>query len=102
MPPVMKEHIYYVYIMTNASRRSLYTGVCSRLRKRTWEHKAGIFDGFTKQYRVTRLVYYERFHRIGNAIAREKQIKRWRREKKVKTHRIDESRLERLVRRMVR
>jgi putative endonuclease len=80
----MKEHIYYVYIMTNASRRSLYTGVCSRLTKRAWEHKSGICEGFTKQYRVTRLVYYETFRRIGYAIAREKQIKRWRREKKIR------------------
>ena len=72
----------YVYILASKSR-VLYTGVTSRLEVRIREHKLGMFDGFATQYRVDRLVYYESFPNIIPAIQREKQIKRWRREKKV-------------------
>jgi putative endonuclease len=72
----------YVYILASKSR-VLYTGVTSRLEERVREHKSNLFDGFTSQYRVHRLVYYESFPNIIPAIMREKQIKRWRREKKV-------------------
>jgi putative endonuclease len=61
----------------------LYTGVTSDLNKRVGEHKEGQIPGFTKRYRVNRLVYYESTNDINAAIAREKQIKRWRRDKKV-------------------
>ncbi len=62
----------------------LYTGVTSDLSKRVGEHKEGVIPGFTKRYKVNRLVYYESMQDVNAAIAREKQIKRWRREKKVR------------------
>ena len=61
----------------------LYTGVTSDLNKRVGEHKEGQIPGFTKRYKVNRLGYYESTNEINDAIAREKQIKRWRRQKKV-------------------
>ena len=74
-----------VYIMTNKHRTVLYTGVTSDIGKRILQHKGGIHpSGFTHQYNVDRLVYYELSNDIRTAIAREKQIKGWRREKKVK------------------
>jgi putative endonuclease len=73
---------YYVYIM--ASRTcTLYTGVTNDIQRRVYEHQQGQVRGFTSKYGVTRLVYYEAFGDVGYAIAREKQIKSWRRSKKV-------------------
>jgi putative endonuclease len=75
-------HIYCVY--TSASRsRNLYTGVTDNLERRMMEHREGLVPGFTVQYRIFRLVHFEEFGDIGCAIAREKEIKGWRREKKV-------------------
>ncbi len=79
----MREYHFYVYILTNASRRSLYIGLTSALKRRVFEHKNHLLPGFTDDYNITRLVYFERFTVIANAIAREKQLKRWRREKKI-------------------
>ena len=76
------EYIYYVYIMQSASRRALYIGMTNNLRKRVWQHKNHKFEGFTDDYNCTRLVYWESFDDVANAIDREKQLKRWRREKK--------------------
>jgi putative endonuclease len=73
---------YSVYIMASLSRR-LYTGVTNNLLRRTVEHKEGRIPGFTQQYRINRLVYYEFFQYVRPAIAREKQIKGWSRSKKV-------------------
>ncbi|HVT13724.1 MAG TPA: GIY-YIG nuclease family protein [Fimbriimonadaceae bacterium] len=78
----MRDRNYYVYILASANR-TLYTGVTNRLGNRVWQHKEGVFGGFTSKYRVHKLVYFEEFSEITEAIAREKQIKRWRREKKV-------------------
>ena len=77
------EKWYYVYIVTNRSK-TLYTGITRGLRKRLYEHKTGVFDGFTKRYKINRLVYFETFKYIKNAIAREKQIKRWTKIKKIR------------------
>lgn len=77
------QRFYYVYMMMSSSRRALYTGITSRPRQRVWEHKTGVIEGFSKQYHTTRLVYYEAYRYVAAAIAREKQIKRWRREKKL-------------------
>jgi putative endonuclease len=74
---------YWVYILTNVSRKTLCTGVTSNIVKRPWQHKTGVFPGFTSRYRVNRLVYFEKWLRIDDAIAREKQIKGWIRAKKV-------------------
>jgi putative endonuclease len=73
---------YYVYIMTNRTR-TLYTGVTHNLTKRVDQHKNKLLAGFTTQYNLTRLAYFEVFDDIRNAIAREKQIKGWLRSKKV-------------------
>jgi len=74
--------VYHVYILANASG-VLYTGVTNYLERRVAEHKQGLCEGFTKKYEVKRLVYFEPFGDVRNAISREKQIKRWRREKKL-------------------
>ena len=77
------EYIYYVYMMQGPSRRALYIGMTNNLRKRVWEHKNHIREGFTDDYNCTRLVYWESFDDVVKAINREKQLKRWRRDKKM-------------------
>ena len=72
---------YFVYIMTNTSR-TLYTGVTNDLVRRVYEHKNKIIPGFTSRYNITILVYFEESSDVHAAIAREKQIKGWRRAKK--------------------
>ena len=81
----MAEHSYFVYMLTNCSRHPLYTGVTSRLLARHDQHKQKRpwDNAYTAQYNLTRLVYYERFQFVQNAIAREKQLKRWSRKKKI-------------------
>ncbi len=78
----MQSKQYYTYIMTNKSR-TLYTGVTNSLERRVSEHKQKLVPGFTSKYNITRLVYYEEFSDVRDAIAREKQIKGWLREKKI-------------------
>ena len=75
---------YHVYIVTNPQNNVLYTGVTNNLVKRIWEHKNKLISGFTSKYNVNKLVYYEVFEDINEAIAREKQIKGGSREKKLK------------------
>jgi putative endonuclease len=77
-----REKRYYVYILASKSR-VLYVGVTGFLMPRVIQHKTGERDGFTRRYNVNRLVYYETFQYVNNAIARETEIKKWRREKKV-------------------
>ena len=74
--------IYHVYIMASASG-VLYIGVTGHLESRVHQHKSKLLPGFTSQYNVTKLIYFEPFTEIRDAIAREKQLKRWRRDKKV-------------------
>lgn len=71
-----------MYIMANMSRRT-YIGVTSDLERRMWEHKHKIHDGHTKRYNIVMLVYVERYPGPLDAIAREKELKDWRRERKV-------------------
>ena len=73
---------YYVYIMTNRSG-TLYTGVTNNLQRRVAEHKSHAIPGFTRKYRIDRLVYFESTNDVRCAIAREKQIKGWLRAKKI-------------------
>jgi putative endonuclease len=75
-------HECFVYIMSNQSR-TLYTGVTSDLEQRVLQHKNKIFQGFTSQYNLTKLVWYEAFNDLNEAIEGEKRIKAWRRQKKV-------------------
>jgi putative endonuclease len=69
--------------MQSASRRALYIGMTNNLHQRVWQHKNHTFEGFTDDYNATRLVYWESSDDVHKAIAREKQLKRWRREKKI-------------------
>ena len=73
---------YYVYILTNRSR-TLYVGITNDIQRRVWQHKHKLIDGFTKRYSMTHLAYYEETPDVRTAIARERQIKGWLREKKV-------------------
>jgi len=79
----MTRRQYYVYIMTNKHNTVLYTGVTNDLKKRAWQHREKLVEGFTKRYNVTKLVYYEVCDNVRAAIAREKQIKAGSRQKKV-------------------
>jgi putative endonuclease len=76
-------HCYYVYILQSASRRALYIGMTSNLSQRIFQHKTHEREGFTESYNATRLVYWESFDDVIKAINREKQLKNWRREKKL-------------------
>src|SRR5258708_14556762 len=78
-----REYHFYVYILQSASRRALYIGMTNNLRHRVFQHKTHQNQGFTDDYNAIRLVYWEKFENVVNAIAREKQLKRWRREKKI-------------------
>ncbi len=73
-----------VYILASRRNGTLYIGVTSDLQKRTWEHKNDLIEGFTKGYSVHRLVYYELHEEMVSAIRREKQIKKWKRDWKLK------------------
>ena len=73
---------YYTYILTNKGRTVLYVGVTNGLTKRVLQHRSGKEEGFTWRYHCDRLVYFERYAKPSEAIAREKQLKGWRRQKK--------------------
>ena len=75
-------HDYYVYIIASKSR-VLYIGVTNDLERRLFEHRQKLIPGFTSKYNISRLVYFELFGDVRDAIAREKQLKGWRREKKI-------------------
>ncbi len=80
---IVMEKIYCVYIMTNKNNTVLYTGVTNNLRRRVYVHKEKKVEGFTKKYNVIKLVYYEVFRDVKNAISREKRIKGGSRAKKI-------------------
>jgi len=73
---------FFVYIMANKSRSTLYIGVTNNLTKRVIQHRSETSNGYTKKYHCNRLVYFEQFTHPSDAISREKQLKNWRREKK--------------------
>ena len=77
------EHQYYVYLLTNKNNTVIYTGVTNDLKRRVYEHKEKMVDGFTKKYNVSKLVYFEATNDINSAIQREKQIKAGSRQKKI-------------------
>ena len=77
------DKVGYIYLMMNNMNTVIYTGVTNNLQKRIYEHKEKLMEGFTKKYNVTKLVYYEKFDNIINAIEREKQIKGGSRKKKI-------------------
>jgi putative endonuclease len=82
------EKTYYVYIMSS-QRRVLYIGITSHIEHRVRQHKSHAFGGFTAKCNVTNLVYFERYSSVGKAIRREKELKGWRREKKITLIEVD-------------
>ena len=74
---------YYVYIMASKKHGVLYVGMTSDIKRRVYEHKNGLTEGFTEKYLVHRLVYFETTPDVNAAIAREKQLKRWKRQWKI-------------------
>ncbi len=75
---------YFVYILTNKSNKVLYIGVTNNLERRMYEHRNKMVDGFTKRYNLTKLVYFEETSDVRSAIEREKQLKNWHRDWKIK------------------
>jgi putative endonuclease len=73
---------YYVYVLTNWNNRVIYIGVTNDLERRVFEHKNKLVKGFTEKYNVNKLVYFEETSDVNAALTREKEIKKWRREKK--------------------
>lgn len=80
----MKNHIYFVYILSSQRNGTLYIGITNSLLRRVWEHKHKMVEGFTNKYEVHHLVYYETHEDIESAITKEKQIKKWNRLWKLK------------------
>ncbi|MEK7160915.1 MAG: GIY-YIG nuclease family protein [Patescibacteria group bacterium] len=74
---------FYVYIITNKNNTTFYIGVSDNLMRRISEHKNGLLEGFSKKYQLHKLVYFEEFGYIFNAIRREKQLKNWHRDWKI-------------------
>jgi putative endonuclease len=72
-----------VYILASPPRGTIYIGVTSQIMQRVWQHRESVFKGFTSKYKVFRLVRYEIFSTMSDAIAREKQLKRWHRQWKI-------------------
>jgi putative endonuclease len=75
---------YFVYILASQKNGTLYIGVTNDLGWRVFEHKHGLVDGFTKKYKIHKLVYFEQTNDINSAIVREKQLKKWNRKWKIK------------------
>ena len=73
---------YFVYLLTNWNNKVIYVGVTNDLERRVYEHKHKLVEGFAKKYNLNKLVYFEETQDIVSAITREKEIKKWRREKK--------------------
>ncbi|HOO50900.1 MAG TPA: GIY-YIG nuclease family protein [Alphaproteobacteria bacterium] len=78
------EKNFFVYMMASGKNGTIYTGVTSDLKKRIWEHKNNVAEGFTKKYNVHNLVWYEPHDNAESAIVREKRIKDWKRDWKIK------------------
>ena len=78
-----RDYRFYVYVTQSPCRRALYIGMTNNLHKPVFQHKNHAFKGFSHDYNATRLVYWKRFDDVRNAIDREKQLKGWRREKKI-------------------
>ena len=77
-------HQYYVYILASKIHGTLYIGMTNDLQRRVYEHKKGIKEGFTRKYGVGKLVYFEIFKEVNDAIDREKNMKKWKRDWKIR------------------
>lgn len=80
---VKNVHEYYVYILTNMPNGTLYIGMTNNLERRILEHKSGSVEGFTKKYGLKTLIYFEVHQNVNEAILREKQLKKWKRQWKI-------------------
>jgi len=80
---MIREKTYYVYILTNKRNTVFYTGIISGLEERVYQHKHKLLKGFTSKYNINKLVYYEEYNDVYEAIHREKQLKKWRRQWKI-------------------
>jgi putative endonuclease len=78
----MYQNKYYVYILANWNNKVIYIGMTNNLERRIYEHRNKLLPGFTNKYNVNKLVYFETLNDVTIAIAREKEVKKWRREKK--------------------
>lgn len=76
-------HQYYLYILTNKKNGTLYIGVTNNLERRIFEHKNKLIEGFSKRYNLTELVYFETHQYVSDAIKREKNMKKWKRQWKI-------------------
>jgi len=85
-------HQYYVYILASKIRGTLYIGMTNDLQRRVYEHKTGIKKGFTQKYGVNKLVYFEIFQNVNEAINRENNMKKWKRDWKIKLIKEDNKR----------
>jgi putative endonuclease len=85
----MRDHAYFVYMLASGRHGTLYVGVTNDLVRRVSEHKEGLVPGFTRRYGVKQLVWYEEYAEIQEAIAREKTLKRWRRDWKIALLEVD-------------
>jgi putative endonuclease len=77
-----RDYDFWIYIITNRNHSVLYIGMTNRLSRRTWEHREAVKLGFASKYQCKKLVYYQYYHDVRNAIARESQLKKWSRAKK--------------------
>lgn len=75
----MNTKTYFVYILTNKNKTVYYTGITNNLKRRVYEHKNKLVDGFTNKYNITDLIYYEYYDKVELAIEREKLLKKWKR-----------------------
>jgi putative endonuclease len=78
-----RDYNFCVYIITNRSHSALHIGVTNRLSRRAWEHRQGVNAGIASKYQCKKLIYYEHYRDVRDAIARESQLKKWSRAKKI-------------------
>ena len=76
-------HHYYLYLLTNKKNGTLYIGVTNNLERRLFEHKNKLVDGFTKRYNLNKLIYFETYQFVNDAIKRERNMKKWKRQWKI-------------------
>ena len=79
----MRDHDYWVYILTNKHRNRLYIGITNNIKRRLYQHHSGDVEGFTKGYHLKRHVWLEHFRNVNDAIACEKKLNGWRRSRKI-------------------
>lgn len=79
----MSSKTYFIYIITNFTNTTLYIGITNNLERRIFEHKHELLNGFSKQYHLKKLIYFEEYNDIQEALTREKQLKNWKRTWKI-------------------